>query len=193
MVPPESNQWKNNRSRVRADPGDVRPAAGPGACRSSARRVLAVVAEPGDRDVAGRLVERDRLGLAQSRSRAPSPRPRPRARSPRGGRASRRARPRPRAGGRDVHPLDLGGLRGADHLDVVAPAPGTGDHGDVVEVADEEGARRARRSTSGRAGSRRDRRSGRRTPPGPPRPGSSGVGMGDRDSLDPPSGRGRHG
>ena len=46
----------------------------------------------------------------------------------------------------DVHPLDLGGLAGAERLDVVAQPPGTGGHRLPVAVGDEEGCRAAART-----------------------------------------------
>ena len=57
--------------------------------------------------------------------------------------ASIRARqPEAAGGGHDVHPLDLGRVRGPGELDVAAASPRAGDDGYAVEETDEERAPR---------------------------------------------------
>ena len=126
----------------RAFPGHARGPAGlrvhDQAPRHAPReRLVAVEPEAGHRQVARRLVERDRLRLA-----GPGLEHHHLGAGGSGGVLEvGQHRPGQSAalGARyDVHPLDLGGLAGAAHLHVRTTAPGTRGHREVVEVADEE-------------------------------------------------------
>src|SRR3546814_6199629 len=100
------------------------------------QRRVPVVTEPGDAQVTRGLIERDGLGLLDAGLQDRHLRPRL-ARGP-----LEVGQHRPRQAGTpgpcgDIHPLDLGGVRGLEGAHVVAPSPGSARGWLAVEIADD--------------------------------------------------------